>query len=282
MASAPMRQNYLHCEALVREGDHDRFLASLFAPAERRPHLHALYAFNIEVARVGEIVHEALAGEIRLQWWRDALAGQARGEATAHPVAAALMDTIASCSLETDALNELIDARARDLYGEPFATVEDLETYGRRTASTVFTTAARILEASAAPAGVADAAGAAYALAGLLQAFPQHAARGRIYIPLDVLDRHGVAGGDLTRGQASAGLRGAINEMIALARARLDEARRTWGELPIAARPALLPVALVSPLLARIAANGDPFRPVTLAPWRRQWLLWRAARRGAP
>ena len=54
-----------HCEALVRAADKDRFLAALFARAEHRPALYALYAFNVEIARVRELVREPLAGEIR-------------------------------------------------------------------------------------------------------------------------------------------------------------------------------------------------------------------------
>ncbi|MGZ8323236.1 MAG: squalene/phytoene synthase family protein, partial [Rhodoplanes sp.] len=61
--------SYAHCEALVRAADKDRFLASLFAPAERRRRLFALYAFNAEIARVREVVRTPIAGEIRLQWW---------------------------------------------------------------------------------------------------------------------------------------------------------------------------------------------------------------------
>ena len=54
-----------HCEQLVRAADKDRYLAALFAPAQRRGGLFALYAFNVEVARVRELVHNPPAGEIR-------------------------------------------------------------------------------------------------------------------------------------------------------------------------------------------------------------------------
>jgi phytoene synthase len=44
--------------------------------------------------------------------------------------------------------------------------------------------------------------------------------------------------------------------------------------------PALLPVALAGPTLARMERRDyDPFAPVEIAQWRRQWLIWRAARR---
>ncbi len=56
--------------------DRDRFLASLFAPAEHRGALHALYAFNVEIARVREVAREPLPGEIRLQWWSEVVDGE--------------------------------------------------------------------------------------------------------------------------------------------------------------------------------------------------------------
>ena len=275
-----MQDAYRHCAALVRESDRDRFLASLFAPAERRGHLHALYAFNIEIARVGQIAREALAGEIRLQWWRDALGGRPHGEVRAHPVAAALSDTIVCCALPSRPLQELIDARARDLYEEPIATLAALEMFGRQTAAAVFDLAARILDGRAAVGDVAAAAGVAYALAGLLQAFPYHASRSRIYVPLEVLARHGVRPEEVTAGTAGGRVKPALAEVADAARRHLAEARQRWSDIAVAARPALLPLALVEPLLTRIARNPDPFQLVELAPWQRQWALWRAARRG--
>ena len=99
-----MPDAFAHCEELVRVADQDRFLASLFAPAEHRGALFALYAFNVEVSRVREAVREPLAGEIRLQWWRDVLAGEGRGEVAANPVAAALAATIARYRLPVERL----------------------------------------------------------------------------------------------------------------------------------------------------------------------------------
>src|SRR3977135_215507 len=110
-----MQDAYAYCEALVREADKDRFLASLFAPANRRPHLFALYGFNVEIARVGQVAHEPLAGEIRLQWWRDALSGRAPGEAAANPVAAALLDTIARCGFPAAPLLDPVNSPRRGL-----------------------------------------------------------------------------------------------------------------------------------------------------------------------
>ncbi len=57
-----MTSNFDHCVALVREADHDRYLATLFAPAEHRDALYALYAFNVEIARVRDVARQPIAG----------------------------------------------------------------------------------------------------------------------------------------------------------------------------------------------------------------------------
>src|SRR5215207_11715913 len=93
-----------HCEALVRAADPDRYFAALFAPADKRPHLFALYAFSLEIARVREAVSDPMLGDIRLQWWRDALQGEARGDVRANPVAAALDETVVRFRLPRAAL----------------------------------------------------------------------------------------------------------------------------------------------------------------------------------
>jgi len=111
-----MQDAFAHCEGLVRAADKDRFLTTLFAPAEHRNALIALYAFNVEIARVREVVREPVAGEIRLQWWSDVLSGVGRGEVAAHPVAAALLASIARYRLPPERFKALIEARRFDLY----------------------------------------------------------------------------------------------------------------------------------------------------------------------
>jgi 15-cis-phytoene synthase len=84
-----MLDAFKYCERLVRESDKDRFLATLFAPAAHRPALFSLYAFGIEIAQVAARVKEPLAGEIRLQWWRDAVGGALPEQVAGNPVASA-------------------------------------------------------------------------------------------------------------------------------------------------------------------------------------------------
>lgn len=146
---------FAYCEALVRDGDKDRFLASLFAPAAQRRHLFALYAFNLETARVRAAVREPMAGAIRLQWWRDALTGERPGEAAASPVAAALNAALAAIGADRAPLLDLIEQRRAELFGEPAASIE----------ANVFVTAARMLggNGDAVPGAALDA-GLAYDL----------------------------------------------------------------------------------------------------------------------
>ena len=278
-----MQDQSAYCEALVREADKDRFLAALFAPAAQRGALHALYAFNIEIARVRESIHEPLAGEIRLQWWTDALAGKAAGDASANPVAAALLAALARYGLPIELLTGLVAARRFDLYDDPMRTLAEFNDYARATSSTLIDLAARILAGGETPGlgPLAFHAGLGYAIAGLLQAFPVHAARGQLYLPLEVLERHGV-GQEFAAKPATAQLRDALAEMRGHARQHLAQAGRLADGVPVAGLPALLPVALAGPALDRMErADYDPLAVVEPAQWRRQWLLWRAARRPA-
>ncbi len=278
-----MPDAFTHCEALVREADKDRFLATLFAPAKHRRALFALYAFSIEVGRVRELAREPMPGEIRLQWWRDVLGAAGQGEARAHPVAAALLDTVVRYRLPPRAFAELIDARAFDLYDTPMATLAEIEDYAGKTASSVIELAASILNDGNDPGIGALAAhlGIAQVVGGLLAALPLHAARRQLYVPLEILQRHGAEPEDIFAGKATGQLRGALAEMRLHARRHLAEAKPLLAAAPPAALPALLPAALVRPLLSRMERRGyDPFVPNTLPQWRRQWILWRAARRG--
>jgi 15-cis-phytoene synthase len=267
-----MADPFDHCAGLVRAADKDRFLATLFAPADRRGPLFALYAFNAEIAAVRDRVREPMAGEIRLQWWRDVVAGERAGEAAANPVAAALIDTIARCALPAPRLIDLIEAHAFDLYDDPMPSLGALEGYARHTS--VFDLAAVICGASAQEA--AERAGLACGITALLRAFALHASRRQLFVPTEMLGE--VAPEDISAGRASA----ALLDALALLRGRVREhfAAFEQAPLPPAAMPALLPVALVPGYLAVMERNYDPFRTAVEVPqWRRQWVLWRAARR---
>ncbi|MCB8822112.1 phytoene/squalene synthase family protein [Microvirga rosea] len=281
MASEDLAFAYSHCEALVREADPDRFWASQFAPADKRPHIHALHAFNYEIARVRDSVREAVLGEIRLQWWRDALQGEARGDVKANPVAAALDDTIVKFRLPRAALVSVIDARIFDLYDDPMPSLNDLEGYCGETSSSLIRLASIILMGGSDP-GNADAAGhagVAYAVTGLLRAFPWHARQGQVFLPADILGRHGVVRDDIVTGRGGPGLKGALADLRAVARRHLDQVRTLRPTIPPDAAPAFRMLALVEPYLRQMERpDYDPFHSqVDLPRWRKIWALWRKA-----
>jgi 15-cis-phytoene synthase len=281
--SAAMRSNFRFCRKLVREHDKDRYLAGLFVRSAKRKHLFALYAFNYEIARIRELVHEPMPGELRLQWWRDALEGQARGDVARHPVANVLLATIEKFSLPRPQCLELIDAHTFDLYDDAMPNVAQLEIYCDSTAGALFRLAVTLLSGRELQ-GITEAlqhAGRAYAMTGLLRAFALHASRGQVYLPLDLLTRHGVACEDIVSGRGSAGLAAALAEIRARARGHYQEALRRRASLPGEAMPAFLPLEFVPLYLDRMEeADYDSFKtPVEVPQWRRQWMLWRASRR---
>jgi phytoene synthase len=277
-----MQDAFAYCEELVRSGDKDRYLATLFAPQKHRRALFALYAFNLEVARVREQARQPMPGEIRLQWWNELLTGAGRGDVSANPVAAALREVVVRFRLPPKTLAELIEARRFDLYDDPMPDFAALEAYAEKTSSALIELAARILNDGRDPkiAELARHAGIAYAISGLLRAFPIHAARRQLYIPIEVLQRHNAKVEDVFGGKVAVELRAALAEMRLRARQHLDSGPPLLAAMPASAISALLPVTLVRPILGRMERRSyRPFRPPELPQWRRQWILWRAARR---
>jgi 15-cis-phytoene synthase len=272
---------FRHCEALAREHDRDRWLTALFARESARRHLHALTAFNYEVGRLREIVREPLAGEVRLTWWREAIAGGR--EAAGHPVAEALLATIGAFALPTILFENHLEAREFDLYDDPMPSLGDLEGYCGETSSALFQLAALIL-GEGRDLGAADAsghAGVSYAITGLLRALPLTSARGQVYLPRDVLQRHGAAPEDVRARRGGKGLTAALRDLCATARGHLTKAEARIAELPKTIAPAYAPLAVAPAYLARLERAADaPFGAVVEVPqWQRQWALWRWARR---
>jgi len=270
--------NPSYCAEQVRRFDPDRYLTVLFAPASRRPSLFALYAFNLEIAKTAEVVSEAPLGLLRLQWWRDTLEAIAAGEESRHEVAQPLAEAVRRHRLDTALLDRLIDAREFDLEGRAPENLAALEAYAESTASSLVHLALQVLGADAAPAWTAGRhAGIAGALAGLLRAVPFHAAAKRIYLPRDLSEAADLRIGDLFELRSSPPLCQVAEQIAACARDHLRAARALTGQVPKAARPALLGATLADQTLARLARAGyDPFAdrlrdPAPGRAWRLAW-----------
>lgn len=281
MDAARLDASYAHCAELLRQHDHDRWLADLFLPQSHRRHAHALHAFSYEVARVRESARETLPGEVRLQWWIDAIEGEARGNVEGHPVASALIDTIHRFSLHRSGFVALIEARRFDLYDDAMPTLADLEGYAGETASVLFQELVLILDAKvgSSAAEASGHAGVAYALAGLMRALPITARRNQVYLPADLLHRHGLAPDDVRQLRDGEALRAALQELRQIAARHLDEAVAAVDLLPEILRPAYVSLGLVRPYLRRLG-KSEPFgQPASIAAWLKPYHLWRFARR---
>jgi phytoene synthase len=267
-----MAETLSYCGEQVRRYDHGRFLTGLFAPADRREDLWALYAFNLEIAKIRETVTEPMLGRIRLQWWRETLDGFASGTVRAHAVATPL----------TAPLLRMIDGREHDIELEPPADLKALEDYAADTSAALVELALTVL-GDGHPGALAAArhVGIAHGLAGLLLAVPFRAAHGRVDLPQDLLDEAGLHA-DRVKESAGDPRLARILRVIALrATHHLGEARHHRRQIARQALPALLPALLAERALARLAAVGyDPFAPALGRPdgslsLRLAWAAWR-------
>ena len=245
--------------ASARAGEPDRYLAALLAPPSARPHLLALAAFLGELARVpARVTREPAMGQIRLQWWRDAIAAPADAR-TGNPVADALRATIGACHLPAAVLVEAIDARELDLARHGLADDAALAAYLWRSEGAPFALAAGMLSPSAeADLRPAAAAGAqAYGLARLLMGLTDALARGRVPLPQSRLDAFHVRSAELLSGADSGKVASLITNLCDEAREALARSRKEVANLPRATRPAFLPLALVGTYLRALEGGAQ-------------------------
>ena len=273
---------YEAARAGLRTLDPDRYFATLFAPKVAQPHLFALYAFSAEIARARESVSDPMLGEIRHQWWREALSCR-KDTAADNPLALALHTTLKQFSLPPEPLLALIEARSFDLYDDPMPTWLDLEGYCGETSSSLIRLATLILGGGK-ECGGADLcghAGVAYAITGLLRAFPIHARRRQCYVPHEVLIACGVSHEDIFSGTDSENLRAALHAMRTRAHQHLDHISGKLCCLPRTCRAAFFPVCLVREYLTQMErADYNPFTSrIDLSPLRKMWIFGKAALR---
>lgn len=248
----------------ARSNDYDNYLAALLAPREVRRDLIALTAFRGEVARAVETVSEPIMGEIRLQWWRDALVGMRTGTSTGHPVADAFAEAIARHKLSDQAILGILDANTRALEPDFPVSEEELEAYLRESDATALKLAAQILSVDMND-GVCELANAAAQANGrvrLLRALPLMLSHGR--------QPFSAPHGDWVQ---------AAGPVMHAARAWLKEARLRAVAAPRGLYPALLPLALVEPYLAALQELGPNIarQKAEIFPLTRVWRLWRAS-----
>lgn len=231
-----------YCLEQVRRFDRERYLCTLFAPTAERDHLWALYAFNVEIARVREIVSEPIIGQMRLQWWRDVIAEiGGGGNVRSHPVAQGLAQAMQARPIQPAHLERLLVAREFDLADTPPADIAAMEDYAAGTSSALLLAALDVLGAGdKVSAEAARHVGIAWALVGLLRAVPFHARQRRLYLPLDLLVQAGIDFDALFEGKSTAALAEVAATIAARAREHLHRARERKHDVGRAALPVLL------------------------------------------
>jgi phytoene synthase len=160
-------------DALIRRIDPDRWLSSRFIGLpEARADVVAIYAFDNELARAPRVASNALLGEVRLTWWREALDEIFEGGAVRqHPTAQALLRAVERRGLKREALETMIDARYRELDPAPMAEAEALD-WARDTGGLSAQLAVGVLD-PASDAKMALAGGSAWALGKRLEETPE-------------------------------------------------------------------------------------------------------------
>ena len=268
------------CAELVRARDFTRYASTLFVPAAQRRALLAIYAFNVEISRVREQVSQPLPGEMRLQWWTDMLAGAGHGGVEGNPVAAELKLAIQNWPLPIERLSRLIDEHQFDLYNDPMPTMAALEGYINDTSSALFSLGAGI----AGPQSddiehLARHAGLAQGIVQVMTALPLDASRRQLFVPLQLLERHGSGMEEVFAGKETPKLRAALDQLNSEARGHLKTAFALLEHAPTEVRPVFLPLALVARNLERMSrADSDSFMPHVTSRFRTLWTLWRASR----
>ena len=267
-----------HAADTLKATDPDRYFATLILPEEHRPAIQALLAFSGEVAAVRDHVSQPGPGEIRLQWWADALQNVAHGEVRQNPVAAELLDAISKYRLPAGALLRLIAARRFDLYQDKMPDIATFEGYAGETVSVLFQFAAMILN-NGDPVETGDAAGhlgVAQALTGHLSAFGYNASKGRLFLPWSVFAANGLHEQEIFEGRGSEGLLAALAQVRDLAREHLTKADKAIAALPHNLRPAFAMIALLPSRLSALERGQEsPYSPPRELPdWRKIAALW--------
>lgn len=236
----------------ARDFDPDRYLAALLAPRSHRADLVTLAALTGEVSRTLRTVREPMLAEIRLQWWRDALAA---GAVTGSPVADAAVAMVRRHRIGAGLLDDLTfaDAAATGPIGP------DSDAWRRLGASDAaafrIATAVLCISRSHAADRTLTLAGEAFAVARRL---------------------HVEASGHSPPGGARLSL--PLAPWIEGVRSRRDQVRLALADAPFELLVALLPLALIEPYLRALQENEGGGTSVrgSLSPLLRAWSLWRA------
>ncbi len=206
--NAKLDNSYGICRRLAREHYENFPVASWLVPAPLRNHVAAIYAFARTADDFADEGTAAPADRLRrLATWRDHLYGRtptapARGlPRETAAIFTALHHTLEQRALDIRLCDDLLSAFEQDVTVRRYDTWDDVLDYCRRSANPV----GRLVLALAgvdAPAAVAqsDAVCSALQLTNFWQDFGRDHLAGRLYVPREVLERHGARDQDISQG----------------------------------------------------------------------------------
>ena len=259
--SVSVDEAFAHCEARVR-AHYENFPVGLFVPREKRPYVHALYAFARAADDFAdEPIYEGVRRE-KLAEGETRLHAAYRGEAEG-PIFVALGETVRRLGIPKELLLDLLSAFRQDTEKTRYETWEELLDYCRRSANPVGRLVLIVFEQEdPALPPLSDAICTGLQLANHWQDVAVDYARGRIYMPQELMTRHGVGTFDLSSARVTEGFRSLMAELIGRTRAFFERGRPLCDRV---GRPLRFEMRLTwlggMSILDRIeAAGADVFR----------------------
>jgi phytoene synthase len=249
----------------LRQSDPDRYFAALLAPEPMRHDLLTLYAFNAEIAKVGETVREPMLGEIRFAWWQETLDQIEPQSLESRGPVRDLAAVVNRHALPRDLLAGMIEARqTQDLGLAPIATWSGFEDYADRTAGALFRIAAHVMGAATVADEASVAGGRAWALTGHLRSFAVNLERHKLFLPAELFSKHGLDTNGIFHAEDAATLLAPVQEAVSRAQGYLAEFRNAWRHATKPALPAFGYLALTETYLKRM--TGPSYNPTSPAP----------------
>ena len=272
-----------YCQDKAAKSGSSFYYSFMFLPAERRQAITALYAFCREVDDVVDECHDLSLAQTKLEWWRQEV-GRVYNGTPAHPVGHALKDVIKGFRLPQEQLLEIIDGMAMDLSQTRYLDFKGLQLYCYRVASVVGLLAAEIFGyQDRQTLKYAHDLGLAFQLTNIIRDVGEDARRGRIYLPIEDLQRFNVPAKDLLEARYSEQFRALMAFQAERAEKFYDQA---FAQLPAvdrkAQRPGLVMAAIYRTLLREIAADGFLVldRRTSLTPLRKVWIAGKTWMKG--
>ena len=267
-----------YCQDKAAKSGSSFYYSFLFLPPERRAAITALYAFCREVDDVVDETPDPQIAATKLVWWRTELDRLYDG-APQHPVTQALLPAIRRFDLPKEHLQEVIDGMEMDLTQTRYLDFKALSLYCYRVAGVVGLMAAEIFGSTQRETQkYAHDLGMAFQLTNIIRDIGEDARRGRIYLPIEDLQKFGVTAADLLGGRYSDNFTALIEYQIARAEEYYDKAIAALpAEDRKSQRAGLIMAAIYRTLLAEIRREGGRVlhQRIALTPIRKLWIAWR-------